>query len=147
MALSERHWQFVRNHRAATMITVGPDGFAKVARIGVAVVDGKLWSSGTKDRVRTKRLRRDPRCTLFVFDTASPLWLAIETTVAILDGPDAAAQTLRLMRQMQGKATGPLTWSGGALREEAFLQAMVDEGRIIYEFAPVRAYGIFEPMA
>jgi hypothetical protein len=147
MALSERQWQFVRDHGSATMITVGADGFAKVARIGVAVVGGKLWSSGTKDRVRTKRLRRDPRCTLFVFDTANPLWLAIETRVTILDGPDVAKQTLRLMRQMQGKPTGPLTWFGGALEEDAFLQAMVDEGRIIYEFAPGRAYGIHEPVA
>ena len=124
------------------MITVGADGFAKVVRIG-----GKLWSSGTKDRVRTKRLRRDPRCTLFVFDTANPLWLAIEATVTILDGSEVAKQTLRLMRQMQGKPTGPLTWFGVALEEDAFRQAMVDEGRIIYEFAPGRAYGKHEPVA
>ena len=146
MALSDSQRQFVEDHNSAAMITVGADGYAKVARVGVAMVDGRLWSSGTRDRVRTKRLRRDPRCTLFVYDTASPLWLAIEATVTILDGRDARALTLRLFRQMQGKPTGPLTWYGEAL-EAAFLQTMVDEGRLIYEFVPERAYGIHEPMA
>jgi hypothetical protein len=128
------------------MITVGADGHAKVARVGVAVVDGKLWSSGTRDRARTKRLRRNPRCTLFVYDVSSPLWVAVEGTVTILDGPDVASLSLRLFRQMQGKATGPLTWFGGTLDEEAFLQTMVDEGRLIFQLEPERAYGVYEPM-
>src|SRR5258708_20966799 len=101
MSLSERQRQFVEDHNAAAMVTVGADGLAKVARVGVAVVDGKLWSSGTEDRVRTKRLRRDPRCTLFVYDVSSPLWLAIEATVTILDGPDAPPLSLRLFRTIQ----------------------------------------------
>ena len=61
MALSEQELTFIATHQAAAMITVGADGFAKPARVGVGVVDGKLWSSSTADRVRTKRLRRDPR--------------------------------------------------------------------------------------
>ena len=147
MSLSDRQRQFVENHNSAAMLTVAADGYAKVARIGIAIVDGKLWSSGTKDRARTKRLRRVPRCTLFVYDTASPLWLAIEATVTILDGPEVPTLSLRLFRQMQGKPTGPLTWFGGVLEEEGFLQTMVDEGRLIYELTPQRVYGIYEPVA
>lgn len=66
--------------------------------------------------------------------------------MTILDGPDAADLNLRLFRQKQGKPTGPLTWFGGVLEKDAFLQTMVDEGRLIYEFATERAYGIYEPM-
>ena len=66
--------------------------------------------------------------------------------MTILDGPDVAAQSVRLFRQMQGKPTGPLTWYGADLDEKAFLQTMVDEGRLIFEFVPTRAYGIYEPM-
>ena len=80
----------------------------------MALVDGKLWSSGTADRVRTRRLRRDPRCTLFVYDTGYA-WLALETSVTILDGPDAAERNLRLFRVMQDRPTGPLSWFGGSL--------------------------------
>ncbi len=143
MAFSDKEREFVEQHNSAAMITVGADGYAKPARVGVAVVDGKLWSSGTKDRTRTRRLRRDPRCTLFVYDTASPLWLAVEASVSILEGPDAPALSLRLFRQMQGKPTGPLTWFGGVLEEDAFLQTMTDEGRLIYELTPKRVYGIY----
>jgi hypothetical protein len=34
-------------------------------------------------------------------------------------------------------------WNGAELSEEAFLQAMVDEGRILYEFDAHRTYGMF----
>jgi Pyridoxamine 5'-phosphate oxidase len=141
MSLSDDDVAFLEEHHSAAMITVTAAGIAKPARVGVALIDGRLWSSSTNDRVRTRRLRRDPRCTLFVFDDAFA-WLALETTVAILDGPDAPAQNLRLFRQMQGRPTGPLSWFGGDLDEEQFLQTMVEEGRLIYEFDVDRAYGL-----
>jgi Pyridoxamine 5'-phosphate oxidase len=141
MPLTERDIAFLENLHAAAMITVARDGVARTARIGVALVDGHLWSSGTSDRVRTKRLRRDPRCTLFVFDPGFA-WLTLETVVTILDGPDAPQLNVRLFRQMQGKPAGPLTWSGRELDEPEFLQAMVEEGRLIYEFEVHRTYGL-----
>ena len=81
MTLSDRDTEFLGSHHAAAMITVAPDGIAKTARVGVALVEGQLWSSGTRDRVRTHRLRRDPRCTLFVFSD-SFAWLTLETTAS-----------------------------------------------------------------
>ena len=68
MPLTEIQRTFLENNSAAAMITIAKDGMPRAVRVGVAMVDGKLWSSGTQDRVRTARLRRDPRCTLFVFD-------------------------------------------------------------------------------
>src|SRR5437762_13624972 len=117
MPLSDGEKQFLENNRSAAMITIAGDGQPKVARVGVALIDGALWSSGTRDRVRTQRLHRDPRCTLFVFDPGFA-WLALETTVTIRDGDDAAANNLRLFRLMQDKPTGPLSWFGGELEEE-----------------------------
>ena len=140
MSLSADEISFLNEHHSAAMITVADDGAAKAVRVGVALVAGKLWSSGTRDRVRTARLRRNPRCTLFVFDDAFR-WLAMETTVTILDGPDAGRQNLRLFREMQAKPTGPLQWFGGELDEEQFLQTMAQEGRLIYEFDVHHAYG------
>jgi PPOX class probable F420-dependent enzyme len=133
MSLTEQDIDFLTYHHSAAMITVGRDGTPKVSRVGVALVDGKLWSSGTADRVRTRRLRRDPRCTLYVYDPGYA-WLALETTVAILDGPDAAELNLRLFRVMQDRPAGALSWFGGELAEEDFLRAMADEGRLLYEF-------------
>ncbi|WP_052226937.1 TIGR03618 family F420-dependent PPOX class oxidoreductase [Microbacterium mangrovi] len=140
MELTDTQQEFLRNHHAAAMITVADDGRPKAVRVGVALVDGRLRSSGTAGRVRTERLRRDPRCTLFVFDKAYA-YLSIEATVTILDGPDAPQLNVDLFRVMQGRPTGPLAWYGEELEEDAFRARMVDEQRLVYEFMPTKAYG------
>ncbi len=141
MKLTDSELAFLQKNVSAAMVTVNSDGIAKVARVGVALVDGKLWSSGTADRVRTRRLRSDPRCTLYVHDNAFG-FLALESTVTILDGPDAAALSVRLFRVMQGKPTGPLSWFGGEFDEDDFRARMQAEQRLIYEFEPHRTYGL-----
>ena len=141
MSLTEGQRTFLENNHAAAMITIAKDGVPRAVRVGVALVDGKLWSSGTQDRIRTNRLRRDPRCTLFVFDKQYS-FLTLETAVTILDGPDAPELNLRLMRQMQNKPTGPLNWFGQELDADAFLQTMADQQRLVYEFTILRAYGM-----
>jgi hypothetical protein len=142
MELSDRDVAFLQDHHSAAMITTARSGVAKAVRVGVALVDGKLWSSGTQDRVRTKRLRSDPRCTLFVFDSGFA-WLALETTVTLLEGDDAPALNLRLFRTMQGKREGPLTWYGEDLTEDGFVQRMVDERRLVYQFEVQQFYGMY----
>ena len=142
MALSDSDVAFLTANPSAAMVTVGDDGWAKAVRVGVALVDGKLWSSGTADRARTARLRRDPRCTLFVFESPGFGSLTMESTVRILDGPDAPELNVRLFRVMQHAPEGPLAWFGRQLDEPEFLQVMRDEQRLIYEFAPQRTYGM-----
>ena len=44
MALSDADERFLSDHHSAAMITVGTDGCPKVARMAVALIDGKLWS-------------------------------------------------------------------------------------------------------
>ena len=141
MDLSAEQLAFLESTRSAAMITVAPSGVAKAARVGVALVDGRLWSSGTQERARTRRLRRDPRCTLFVFD-ASQRWLALETTVTILEGDEVADQSIALFRVMQARPSGPLSWFGGDLDDDAFRRAMRDERRLIYDFTVERCYGL-----
>jgi hypothetical protein len=139
--LSAKEIEFLQHNRTAGMITVDSAGVAKTARVGIALVDGRLWSSGTADRVRTRRLRRDPRCTLFVFSNSFN-WLTIESTVSILDGSDAAELNVRLFRVMQDRPTGPFSWFGGELDEDAFRARMVEEGRLVYQFDVERTYGV-----
>ena len=150
--MDERTRAFLENNHAAAMITLRKDGTPHTARVGVALVDGKLWSSGTQTRLRTKHLRRDPRCTLFVFPTAGAeavwQWLALETTVTILEGDEAPQLNLRLMREMQRGMTpapepGKVVWFGQQLTEAEFLVRMVQEQRLVYEFGVTRTYGMF----
>jgi hypothetical protein len=142
MELSQQQVDFLEKNHGAAMVTVGDDGTAKAVRIGLAMVDGKLWSSGTAGRVRTRRLARDPRCTLFVFAPRGYAFLTLETTVTILDGPESVDASVRLFRVMQGRPDGPIQWFGRELEEDALRQLMVDEGRVVYDFEPLHAYGL-----
>ncbi len=116
------------------MTSIKPDGRPHVARIACGLVDGKLWSSGTRTRARTKYLRRDPRSTLMVLDLSTPYrWMALETTVTIRDGEDAVDENLALYRVLAGEPDDL----------DGYRKAMVDEQRLIYEFEIERSYGMF----
>ena len=128
------------------MITLRPDGSAHAVRVGVALVDDKVWSSGTADRVRTRHVRRDPRATLIVFGPGYEA-LTIEATVRILEGPEVPELSWELFSVMQrgrtpAPAPGHLMWFGKQKTHEEFLQQMLDERRLIYEFDVTREYGL-----
>jgi Pyridoxamine 5'-phosphate oxidase len=129
------------------MATLREDGSPHVVRVGVALVDGRIWSSGTKARARTRYLRRDPRATLFVFDER---WrgLSLDSTVTILEGPDAPEQSLRLFQTMQqgmepAPSPGSVLWEGTERSAGEFLRIMEEQRRLIYQFEVVRSYGMF----
>lgn len=124
--------RFLENNHSAVMATTKKDGTTHLARIGVGLVDGKLWSSATKTRVRTKHLRRDSRSGLLVMNLENRYeWLGLETTVTILEDDDAPQLNLRLYRALAGEPEDV----------DEYLEAMVKEQRIIYEFSIERAYG------
>lgn len=143
MSLSESERTFVEQHPQAMFVTVGPDGRAKAVRVAVTFVDGKLWSSGNQGRVRTKRLRDDPRCTLCFLDEG-PQWLTIETTVRIIEGQDVPDLSVQLFRNLQGRPEGDLWWFDGEYDDEGFKRIMREDQRLIYEFDVTRAYGMTE---
>lgn len=140
----QRIADFLEKNGAAAMITLRADGTPHAVRVGVTVVDGKIWSSAVEERARNRHLRRDPRSTLYLQDTQTPYgWLSLETKVTILDGPDAAGLNLRLFRVMQKRpAPAALSWFGRDMTEVEFLEAMRSEGRLVYEFEVGRAYGM-----
>lgn len=124
--------RFLEEHHGAVMVTLKRDGRAHVARVSVGLVDGKLWSSGTQTRARTKHVRRDPRATLCVLHKETPYrWLGIESTVTVHDGPDAPQRNLALYRVLAGEPDDL----------DEYLEAMVAEQRLIFEFSIERTYG------
>jgi PPOX class probable F420-dependent enzyme len=144
--MDDRIRAFLEENHAAAMITFRPDGSAHAVRVGVGLVDGKIWSSSTRDRVRTKHLRRDPRSTLFVFETGQPnwRWLALECTVTIIEDPDMADLTLRIFPEAQAAAApGGVVWMGQQKTEAEYRRLIDEEGRLIYEFEPLRMYGMY----
>ena len=145
--MDERIRSFLEANQSAAMTTLRANGTPHVARIGLGMLDGKIWSSGTQTRLRTKHLRRDSRATLFVFETGYR-WLGLETNVTILEGAGVPDQTLRFMQALQEDledkpAPGRVMWFGQEKTEEEFLKIMVEEQRLIYEFEVTRAYGMY----
>ncbi len=145
--MDDRIRSFLEANQSAAMTTLRANGTPHVVRIGLGILDGKIWSSGTQTRLRTRHLRRDPRATLFVFETGYR-WLGLETTVTILEGRDVPNQTLRFVRALQENldakpAPGHVMWFGQEKSEKEFLDIMVEEQRLIYEFHVTRAYGMY----
>ncbi|MFI1914908.1 pyridoxamine 5'-phosphate oxidase family protein [Nocardia sp. NPDC020380] len=132
----------------AAMITLRADGSAHMARIEVAVVNGRLWASGSAALVRTHNLRRDPRCSLFVFG-AHPDWVGVEAVVTILEGPETPRQLVDFMRARHGEAAGPGMVFGHddelghdrPFTEAEFMDHVRAERRLIYQFEINRVYG------
>src|SRR5262249_42053710 len=123
--LSEQQRAFFQRANVAGMITLRGDGSPVAVRVGVALVGGKPWSSGTQDRARTRWLRRDSRATLFLIESPGYSYMSIESRVTIIEGPDVPELSVRLFRVMQKRPTGPLVWSGAEKSEEEFLQTMI----------------------
>jgi hypothetical protein len=146
MELSAEQQAFLETNRAAAMIVTRSDGAAHAVRVGIAMVDGKIWSSGTQDRLRTRLLRRDPRSTLFVIGSGQG-YLTLECGVTLLEGPEIPDLSLRLFQVMQAgmqppPPAGHLMWFGQPLRFDDFRRTMVEERRLIYQFEVDRAYGL-----
>lgn len=147
--LDQQIVDYLDDHHAAAMITRRPDGSPHAVRCGVALVDGRVWSSGTRARRRTQHLRVDPHCTLFVFGASADdpySYLTLDTSVSILDGEDAAEfnwQLFAVMQEAMDPPAGTLSWNGAPLDHDAFLTAMVQEQRLIQGFTVERSYGLF----
>lgn len=143
--LPAREYEFLAHHQVAAMLTVGTDGRPKAAKMEPAVVDDQLLSIGHRHKVRTRRLLRDPRTTLY-YDAPGPAWLAVEATVDIIDTPDTPRLIVEFMRLRQQRPTGPLAWHGDnytevELDDTDFMATMVAEGCLLYRFAIDKTYG------
>jgi PPOX class probable F420-dependent enzyme len=147
VVLTDRERAFVEENRAAAMVTLREDGTPHAVRVGVVLVDGRLWISGRRDRVRTGHLRRDPRSTIFVFGSGYG-YLTLECTATILEGPDVPELSVRLFREMQrgmqaSISQDNLMWEGKERTAEEFVRIMEEEGRLIYELDVNRSYGLY----
>lgn len=125
---------FLETNHQAVMVTLRKDGTPHVVKVTVGLVDGKIWSSGTQTRLRTKHLRRDPRATLLVLDeTNTHNWLGIQSRVTIHDGPDAVDRNVALYQSVFGHDPEDM---------EEYRRQRTAQQRLIYEFTVERTYGL-----
>ena len=142
---------FVKRHPDAAMISLRADGSAHMARVELGVVDGRIRTAGSPALVRTRNLRRDPRCSLFVF-ADHPWWLGLETKVSILDGPEAPFELMHMLRARHPQTPlGMVTAHDDALErdrlytESEYVEHARQRELLVFEFNVLRAYGNTEP--
>lgn len=111
-----------------------------MSRVSVAIVDGRLWSSATIDDRQTRRLRLNPRCTLYL-DGPGFAWCALDVTATIIDGHEAPELNLRLFRVVHRLRDHEIAAFEPGLTDETFVERMRAERRLIYEFEGHRSYG------
>jgi hypothetical protein len=146
--MEEQLARFVQDNPDAAMITHRQDGTSHMARIELGLVDGRLRGTGSAKLVRTRNLRRDPRSSLFVIGPY-PRWAGLETTVTLLEGSEAGPLLASLMRARHpGKAPEGMVFAhddqlGGdrVYSEREYTERVIADGRLIYDFTILRAYG------
>ena len=148
MPLDEKATAFINANRDAAMVALRHNGTPHVTRIVAGLVDGVLVSSGTQSRLRTRLLQRDPRCTLFFFETTPGAgrafggYVTLETTVTIHDGPEGLRRSVEYFKSIFGSSDGKVTYGGKQMTEAEALDALERDGRILYEFNVNKVYGV-----
>ncbi|MGE0133572.1 MAG: pyridoxamine 5'-phosphate oxidase family protein [Dehalococcoidia bacterium] len=144
MELTSEHRAFFGKHHGAAMTTLRRDGTPHTVRVGCVLIGDVLWSSGNRGRLRTLHLRRDPRATLMVFNSAGA-YLTAEARVRLIEGDEVPDLSIRLFRAMNHEvdapSEAPVHFGGRQYTPEEFRRFIVEDDRLIYEFEPVRVYG------
>lgn len=137
---------FLETHHSAVMATIDDDGFPHVVPVGCALVDGRLWSSGRRNRVRTGHLIQRPHATLTVLPIRTPEnpghrprrpddhrgdWVTVLGSIEIKDD-DPVRDNLWLYQQIMGHLPED---------PQRYAAAMAREERLIYVLTPIRSYG------
>jgi PPOX class probable F420-dependent enzyme len=130
-ALSEQQRAFLEANHSAVMATVDDHGRPHAVPVLCALIDGRLWSSGTDLRIRTRYLDARPYASLTVLTKGFwGEWLTVSGPVEIRRH-NRIDDNLRLYRAATGRDPDDL---------EEYRTAMVAERRLVYVVTPERVY-------
>jgi PPOX class probable F420-dependent enzyme len=129
--LSQRQRAFLEANHSAIMATVDDRGRPHAVPVLCALVDGRLWSSGTDRRVRTRYLAARPLASLTVLGQGfGGEWLTVSGRVETRRD-QRVEDNLRLYRAVTGRDPDDL---------DEYRAAMVAERRLVYVLTPERVY-------
>ena len=129
--LSQRQRAFLEANHSAIMATVDDRGRPHAVPVLCALVDGRLWSSGTERRVRTRDLTARTFASLTVLGEGfGGEWLTVSGPVETCR-EHRVEDNLRLYRAATGRDPDD---------PEEYRAAMVAERRLVYVLTPERVY-------
>jgi PPOX class probable F420-dependent enzyme len=127
--LSEQQRAFLEANHSAVMATVDDQGRPHAVPVLCALIDGRLWSSGTDLRQRTRYLAARPYGSLTVLTKGFwGEWLTVSGPVETRRDR-RVDDNLRLHRAATGRDPDDL---------EEYRAAMVAERRLVYVLTPER---------
>ena len=124
MALTPEQLQFLRTHRLAVIGAIRSDGRPQLTPIYYVVEgDATLVVSTTRDRVKTKLLRRDPRVSLCALQEEPPFRYVTVYGRCEIDEESGLETLLAVNERMRGRPVPPE-------ERPAFEERVRNEGRI-----------------
>lgn len=134
---------FVRKHSQGVLVTRRGDGGAQLSNILFHASSGgpaetTIRISVTDGRAKTRNLRRDERCSLYVPGHSFWSYVVLDGTAELSDvagaSDDAVVEELvQLYRDIRGEDHPD--WAD-------YRRVMVEERRVVVRFRPGRAYGM-----
>ncbi len=122
---------FVGRHNRAVLATIKRGGRPQLSNIVYTLDDdGLIKISVTRDRAKTRNLKRDPRATLSVVAENWGEYLVVEGTCVVREG-DVLPELRRVYERISG--TPHPNW-------EEFDAAMIRDGRVILAITIDRMY-------
>ena len=126
--------KFVRSMKWAVVTSLRKDGSPTNSVIFFAVDGDELLFSTTKDRVKGKTLKRDPRAVITVLDEGAPYRFVSVEGPATIDENDIIPGHIAVNKVMRGVAE----WQP----PEGYLETLRSQGRIIIRIKPIRVSGV-----
>jgi PPOX class probable F420-dependent enzyme len=119
--------------------TIRADGRPQLSNVMYAAVEGEFWISVTASRAKTRNLRRDPRCVLYVPGEDFWNYVVLDGVVTLSEvaqdaHDDATEQLVEYYRRGAGEHPD---W-------DDFRSTMVREERLLAKLRPSSASGILQ---
>ncbi len=121
---------FLREHHRGILATVRPDGRPQMSAVSVALDEaGRPAISTRENAYKVRRIRADPRVSLFVTSEDFWSWIQIDGTATVLSLPDAMEPLIAQYRAVAGEHPD---W-------DDYRRAMEDQGRVLVRIDMERA--------
>jgi PPOX class probable F420-dependent enzyme len=128
-------WAKARHH--AVLITIRSDGRAQSSDVAYFLDGASFLISVTRDRAKTRNIRRDPRIVLHISDPTSWTYLSFDgiaelSPVTTSPDDDTSHRLVAYYRGVRGQDHAD--W-------DEYRQAMIEQGRLLVIFTPTTVVG------
>jgi PPOX class probable F420-dependent enzyme len=129
---AEQARELIGRHHRAVLATIRRDGRPQLSSVSYVLDhDGRIRISVTRDRAKTRNLRRDPRATLEILSDDWHQYVVVDATVEVEEGPTVLSDLRRVYQLIAGKPHPD--WA-------EFDAAMVRDGRCLLALTVERLY-------